>query len=550
MGQQSTTVRERILLLASRSLRRGPSAPLLRFVRHFEPYFTGILRPELHVLGGSARALHGAGLLRDYPHLHEAPAGRDGGLVALANLLVEGAQDPGVATRVVYLLDPADAASMYPDSHALKRECVVTGTPFLATYEAAAQWYALQWAEAVREGTGGGEWFVDGDTRRRAGVPGRAPGELGIALIAHDALKGRMLAFAEDHFDWLRRFGRRYATGTTGGLLNGKVAPRLAEAWEADRDELAAFERLGAVPPRLRARVDDGTRLEEAAARMAERLSGESWVHGEQSGPKGGDIQVAEHVRRDECHLVAFFEDPHVSREHEADIQLLERATRIPGRAAVCLHDPETVDLWAQRWARTADPQDGAAPMTLAEACARRWGVDLIATDEAEALPKAVADYLTALVMHGAAECPGATQRILIGGGQWCTRISRAVRASLGGADANAMAVDVTPVDDGADADRALAAAAELARHFSGRLWPRPCGAVSYVAAVLDGGESWPEPAVLYPQLRAVHAQGAAIVIADDDADAGQVRAALDSGLVGVLAAPRETVRRLLVTGH
>ncbi len=550
MGQQSTTVRERILLLASRSLRRGPSAPLLRFVRHFEPYFTRVLRPELHVLGGSARALRGAGLLREYPHLHEAPAGRDGGLVALANLLVEGAHDPDVATRVVYLLDPADAASMYPDSQALKRECVVTGTPFLATYEAAAQWYALQWAEAVCEGAGGGEWFVDGDTRRRAAIPGRTPGDLGIALIAHDALKGRMLAFAEAHFEWLHRFGRRYATGTTGGLLNGEVAPRLTEAWKADRDEMAAFQRLGVVPPQLRARVNDGIRLEKAAARMAERLGGESWVRGEQSGPKGGDIQVAEHVRRDECHLVAFFEDPHVSREHEADIQLLERATRIPGRTAVCLHDPETVELWAQRWALTADPQDGAAPMTLAEACARQWGVDLIAADGAEALSTAVADYLTALVTHCAAARPAATQRILIGGGQWCSRVSRAVRVATDRGDADAAAVEAVPVDEVADADSALAAAGELARRFSGRLWPRASASVSYTAAVLDGGASWPPQAVLYPRLGAVHAQGAAIVIADDDAEIGRVRAVLDSGLVDVLAAPRTTVRQLLVAEH
>ena len=38
-----------------------------------------------------------------------------------------------------------------------------------------------------------------------------------LALIAHDALKDEMVAFAAEHFDVLSQFARRVATGTTGG---------------------------------------------------------------------------------------------------------------------------------------------------------------------------------------------------------------------------------------------------------------------------------------------------------------------------------------------
>ncbi len=47
-----------------------------------------------------------------------------------------------------------------------------------------------------------------------------------IALIAHDAMKERMLALAERHFDLLDRLAMRCATGTTGGLLN-QLAQRI-----------------------------------------------------------------------------------------------------------------------------------------------------------------------------------------------------------------------------------------------------------------------------------------------------------------------------------
>ncbi len=42
-----------------------------------------------------------------------------------------------------------------------------------------------------------------------------------------------------------------------------------------------------------------------------------------------------------------FFEDPHVARQHEADIQLLERAVTTVTDKAVCITAPNLAARWA-----------------------------------------------------------------------------------------------------------------------------------------------------------------------------------------------------------
>ncbi len=96
-------------------------------------------------------------------------------------------------------------------------------------------------------------------------------------------MKPAMLAFADEHFDVLARFGQRVATGTTGQRLNELAWSR---GWPSDTP----------------------------------------WVTRYQSGPMGGDAQIADRVLEGRCQRAIFFEDPHVARQHEADIQLLERA--------------------------------------------------------------------------------------------------------------------------------------------------------------------------------------------------------------------------------
>lgn len=105
-------------------------------------------------------------------------------------------------------------------------------------------------------------------------------------MIAHDAMKERMLDIAERHFALLDQFRFRCATGTNGSLLN-KLAQKI--------------------------------KGEEA---------GRNWVRPFLSGPLGGDSQIAELIlERQQCRRVLFLEDPHIAPQHEADIQLLERAS-------------------------------------------------------------------------------------------------------------------------------------------------------------------------------------------------------------------------------
>lgn len=66
-----------------------------------------------------------------------------------------------------------------------------------------------------------------------------------------------------------------------------------------------------------------------------------------QSGPLGGDAQIAELVLDRKCQKVIFFEDPHVARQHEADVQLMERAIWSCGDYATCFNSPAMAIRWA-----------------------------------------------------------------------------------------------------------------------------------------------------------------------------------------------------------
>jgi len=113
-----------------------------------------------------------------------------------------------------------------------------------------------------------------------------------------------MVEFAADNFDLLSRTASRVATGTTGQRLN----------------ELAWSRGWPLATP---------------------------WVHRYLSGPLGGDAQIAELVLDQRCDKVLFFEDPHVARQHEADIQLLERAVCSVTGYATCANSPAMARRWA-----------------------------------------------------------------------------------------------------------------------------------------------------------------------------------------------------------
>lgn len=284
----------RLGLAANRLHHHTEDAALFRWLRACEP---GIreLQLGLHAVGRTYDAIAAAGMLRGHEPLKRYPYGRDGGLMKLVAEVVgmEGAERN--LDGAVYLIDPVDPSSIFPEAIALKRQCVIHGKPFLSTVASARDWVEMERLHAGLPADAGANVFHALESQT-------------LALIAHDAMKPQMIAFAGEHFEVLSRFAHRVATGTTGQRLNELAWSR---GWPQDRP----------------------------------------WVERYQSGPMGGDAQIADRVLERRCQRVIFFEDPHVARQHEADIQLLERAVTTVTDEAVCITSP----LVARRWCQAAE---------------------------------------------------------------------------------------------------------------------------------------------------------------------------------------------------
>jgi len=283
----------RLGLAANRLHHHGKDAALFRWLRACE---NGIRELDLglHAVGRTYDAIAGVGLLAGHAGLRRYPFGREGGLMKLVAEVV--GLDAGARTLdgAIYLIDPVDPSSIFPEAIALKRQCVIHGKPFISTVASARDWIELERVHAGLSPDPGADDLHAFETHT-------------LALIAHDAMKPQMLAFADEHFELLSRFARRIGTGTTGQRLNELAWGR---GWPHDHP----------------------------------------WVQRYESGPMGGDAQIADRVLQRQCQRAIFFEDPHVARQHEADIQLLERAVTTVTDYAVCITSP----LVARRWAEAA----------------------------------------------------------------------------------------------------------------------------------------------------------------------------------------------------
>jgi methylglyoxal synthase len=277
-------------LIAHRLHRMGPDCTLLKWARVCEPALQQI-NMQLHATGGAHDTLVVGGLLRS--QVSSVGNGRDGGLMRLVSRAAGGLTPEAAIDGVIFFIDPVNPTSIFPEAQALKRQCVIHGKPFVATLAGAIEWVAVELASAGH-----------GITLPEA-LPMLALESQVVALIAHDALKADMIDFANAHFDTLSRFAGRVATGTTGSRLN---AMAWSHGWPVSQP----------------------------------------WVTCFQSGPMGGDAQIAELVLDRRCQKVIFFEDPHVARQHEADIQLLDRAVYSAGDVTTCYNTPAMTRRWAQ----------------------------------------------------------------------------------------------------------------------------------------------------------------------------------------------------------
>ncbi len=292
----------RMGLAANRLHHASEDAALFRWLRACE---SGIreLGLALHAVGRTHDAIVAAGMLGGHAGLRRYPYGREGGLMKLVAEVVGLDEVERRLDGAIYLIDPVDPSSTFPEAVALKRQCVIHGKPFISTVAAARDWIEQERVLAGLAPDPAADRFFD-------------PRGQVMALVAHDAMKPAMLDFAACHFDLLSRFGQRVGTGTTGQRLNELAWSR---GWPADTP----------------------------------------WVRRYESGPLGGDAQIADRVLEKRCQRVVFFEDPHVARQHEADIQLLERAVTTVTDDAVCTTSP----AMAARWAGAAVRRQALRPL-------------------------------------------------------------------------------------------------------------------------------------------------------------------------------------------
>lgn len=113
--------------------------------------------------------------------------------------------------------------------------------------------------------------------------------KLTIALVAHDHRKADMIDWVKRHAEYLSNH-HLVCTGTTGGLIK------------------QAFDELGITAD----------------------------VNCMQSGPMGGDAEIAAMVVRNEIDLAVFLIDDLNPQPHEADIQMLLRQCRLHNTPIAC----------------------------------------------------------------------------------------------------------------------------------------------------------------------------------------------------------------------
>lgn len=113
--------------------------------------------------------------------------------------------------------------------------------------------------------------------------------KLTIALVAHDHRKADMIDWVKRHAEYLSNH-HLVCTGTTGGLIK------------------QAFNELGITAD----------------------------VNCMQSGPMGGDAEIAAMVVRNEIDLAVFLIDDLNPQPHEADIQMLLRQCRLHNVPIAC----------------------------------------------------------------------------------------------------------------------------------------------------------------------------------------------------------------------
>jgi len=286
---------------------------------------------------------------------------------------------------VIFISDPNDPGSDSPENYAIQRVCKGLQVRLITTLAGAEQWAnyeAKQYLHEYHSGrqTPGSVGFPEnwkpknwrqGNSNMKEGEPCYLPIEQQtLALIAHDKKKEEMFFCVNKHIDFFGRFDRTLTTGTTGFLL------KLLYAGESQYDKIKreALVRLGRDRFReleetfwlirllycnnadvssneTKAREELGKeQYEKVLKKLEDRKKGQE-VQGQAggflkntltgpkpefvdkimplpSGPKGGDILIADEILNNCCHTVIFFQDPETAQAHEPDIRLFEKTEK------------------------------------------------------------------------------------------------------------------------------------------------------------------------------------------------------------------------------
>ena len=450
-----------MILIAAHAMRAGPRSGLVKLVREFEPYWRAT-ETMVYALEGSYRDLWRAGLLHNYEHFANLIAGSEGGLVHATEVVIAAAEAPTkLRTHVVCLIDPHDSSSLYPASASLKRECLLTHTPFLTSDRGAARWFRLEWVRRAAEeaGQAANDLLVSPPKKGFPEGSGLQPADDVLALAAHDRHKLAMMEFAERHEALIdRRFPTRWATQATGHVLNGGL---LSE------DEYQ--ERVLSDGDPLGDEIRDGIGQKVAQWDAEDRTEGPGspdWIPQLTFGRQGGVIQLAGKVIRDECETIIFFQDAETAREHDTEIQVLDRAAQLAGSNCLLLHDASSAQRWAENLEISLGERGTSTAVTLVEAFRKVFEVELVlvpaARDDRSSKPRsekpsAIWERITAtaaLHVVGALRTAVDSRSDRDGPVRFGFPWGGAIRDILG---------DVAPGDDGGGSDRhALAGALSL----------------------------------------------------------------------------------------
>ena len=75
-------------------------------------------------MGRTHDAIVREGMLQGYSGLIRYPYGREGGLMKLVARVTEGRDGQAPFDGAIYLIDPVDPSSIFPEALALKRQCI------------------------------------------------------------------------------------------------------------------------------------------------------------------------------------------------------------------------------------------------------------------------------------------------------------------------------------------------------------------------------------------------------------------------------------------